>query len=102
MRYLARQALAFRGDNESISSSYRGNFIELVKSYGEINEEIEKVTLEEALRNAKYVAPKIQKEILNILPNRVRAKICEEVGHAKFCILMKHLMNLVGNKWLLF
>ena len=39
-------------------------------------------------KNAKYTSPTIQKKILHILANKVRTKIREEIGDAKFCILV--------------
>lgn len=90
---LAKQALAFRGDDESVESTNRGNFIELVDSYGRMNEEVAQVTLENSPRNASYTSPKIQKEILNILANRVRRKVREEVGESKFCILVDEALD---------
>ncbi|XP_050242162.1 uncharacterized protein LOC126691132 [Quercus robur] len=38
--------------------------------------------------NAKYTSPTIQKEILHILASNVRNAIREEIGDAKFCILV--------------
>ncbi|KAK4592881.1 hypothetical protein RGQ29_017153 [Quercus rubra] len=46
------------------------------------------VVLENAPGNAKYTSPTIQKEILHILANNVRNAIREEIGDAKFCILV--------------
>ncbi|MDD0213346.1 DUF4371 domain-containing protein, partial [Shigella flexneri] len=61
VRLLAKQAFAFRSDDESVESSNRGNVIEVVDSYGRMNEEVAKVTLENAPRNATYTSPRIQK-----------------------------------------
>ncbi|XP_052310914.1 uncharacterized protein LOC112327991 [Populus trichocarpa] len=55
---------------------------------GRLNVDIDDVVLEKAPTNAKYTSPTIQKEILHILANKVRKKICEEVRDAKFCILV--------------
>ena len=51
------------------------------------------VVLENAPKNAQYIAPKIQKELLNILGNKVRHKIREEIGDAKFCILVDESLD---------
>ncbi|BFG42427.1 hypothetical protein CerSpe_287010 [Prunus speciosa] len=88
VRWLTYQACAFRGHDESLDSKNRGNFIEMVKHTAKFNDEVAGVVLENAPGNAKYTSPKIQKEILNILANKVRKKIREEVGHAAFCILV--------------
>ena len=44
--------------------------------------------MENALRNAKYTSPTILEEILHILASKVRNAIHEEIGDAKFCILV--------------
>ncbi|XP_024200645.1 zinc finger MYM-type protein 1-like [Rosa chinensis] len=93
VRLLAKQALAFRGDVESAESSNRGNVVEMADSYRRMNEEVAKITLENAPRNATYTSPRIQKEILSILVNRVRRKISEEVGEAKFCLLVDEALD---------
>ena len=86
-RWLAFQACAFRGHDESLDSKDRGNFIELIKHTSTFNENVAIVVLENSPRNAKYTSPTIQKEILHILASKVRNAIHEEIGHAKFCIL---------------
>ena len=58
--------VCFRGHDESLNSSNRGNFIELVKLQARSNEEIASLVLENAPQNAKYTSPKIQKELLHI------------------------------------
>ncbi|XP_030949843.1 zinc finger MYM-type protein 1-like, partial [Quercus lobata] len=87
-RWLAFQACAFRGHDESLDSKNRGNFIELIKLTSTFNDKVASVVLENASGNAKYTSPTIQKEILHILANNVRNAIREEIGDAKFCILI--------------
>ena len=87
-RWLAFQACAFRGHDESLDSKNRGNFIELIKFTSTFNDKVASVVLENAPGNAKYTSPTIQKEILHILANNVRNAIREEIGDAKFCILV--------------
>ncbi|XP_052309181.1 uncharacterized protein LOC18099599 [Populus trichocarpa] len=70
------------------TSNNRGNFLEMIRLMGRLNVDIDDVVLEKAPKNAKYTSPTIQKEILHILVNKVRKKICEEVRDAKFCILV--------------
>ncbi|XP_075654685.1 uncharacterized protein LOC142624827 [Castanea sativa] len=66
-QWLAFQACAFRDHDESLDSKNRGNFIKLIKHASTFNENVAKVVLENAPRNAKYTSPTIQKEILHIL-----------------------------------
>ncbi|XP_073045374.1 uncharacterized protein [Primulina eburnea] len=94
VRWLALQGCAFRGNDESLSSSNRGNFLELVKAFAKMNIEIDEVVLENAPKNAQYIAPEIQKEILHIMVNRVRKMVREEVGDKYFCILVDEARDI--------
>ncbi|XP_021806238.1 zinc finger MYM-type protein 1-like [Prunus avium] len=66
----------------------RGNFIELIKYTAQWNDKVAEVVLENAPRNAKYIAPSIQKQVLHILADKVRNKIRDEVGESTYCILV--------------
>ena len=48
VRWLACQNCTFRGDDESISSRNRGNFLELIKYAALYNDEVKKVVWENA------------------------------------------------------
>ena len=87
-RWLAFQACTFRGHDQNFYSKNRGNFIELIKHTSTFDENVARVVLENAPQNAKYMSPTIQKEILHILAGKVRNTICEEIGDAKFYILI--------------
>ncbi|XP_015940673.1 uncharacterized protein LOC107466196 [Arachis duranensis] len=88
IRWLAFQACAFRGDDESPGSLNRGNFIELIKLLASCNQNVNNVVLENALGNAQYISPGVQKDILHIFARKVRATIREEIGDSKFCIII--------------
>lgn len=88
VRYLAYQGCAFRGYDESVDSRNRGNCVELIKHTAKFSPEVAKVVLENAPKNATYISPRIQKQILNILANKVRKHIRDEVGDSSFCILV--------------
>ena len=49
--------------------------------------------LESAPENAKYNSPMIQKELLTSLPTIYGKKNHEEVGNAKFCILVNEAVE---------
>ncbi|XP_047308075.1 zinc finger MYM-type protein 1-like [Impatiens glandulifera] len=55
---------------------------------GKLNESIRNTILEKAPKNAKYTSPDIQKDVLNVIVNQVRTKIRQEIGDAKFFILV--------------
>jgi hypothetical protein len=94
VRWLAFQACAFRGHDESVHSRNRGNFIELIKHSAQLNEKVAEVVLENAPGNAKYTSPMIQKEVLHILGDVVRRKIRKEVGDGYFCILVDEAQDM--------
>ncbi|XP_076916240.1 uncharacterized protein LOC143575866 [Bidens hawaiensis] len=88
IRFLLNQGLAFRGNDESISSNSRGNFLELVKWYCEHNDEVNKVFNSNAPGNNQLTSPKIQKEIVNACATEVRNKIVNEVKGKFFSLLI--------------
>ncbi|KAM3690089.1 hypothetical protein ACJW31_09G095200 [Castanea mollissima] len=83
-----RLKTSIEGHDESLDSKSRRNFIELIEHTSTFNENVARVILENAPRNAKYTSPTIQKEILHILASKVRNAIREKIGDAKFCILV--------------
>ncbi|XP_017250865.2 uncharacterized protein LOC108221502 [Daucus carota subsp. sativus] len=94
VKYLGKEGLPFGGHDESSSSSSRGHFIEMIKSYASLENEIAKVVLENAPKHAMYIAPSIQKEILDIIATKIRSKIRQEIGDSKFCILVDESLDV--------
>jgi hypothetical protein len=88
IRWLAFQACAFRGHDESANSTNQGNFLEMVKLLAEYDDEVKAVVLSNAPGNAKYTSPTIQKEVLDIMAAKVQRLICDEIGEAKFCLVV--------------
>ncbi|KAK9676158.1 hypothetical protein RND81_11G058300 [Saponaria officinalis] len=84
VRLLAQQGCSFRDHDESLNSFKR------------INDEINKV-VDSAPGNTKYTCSTIQKQVANILANKVRAMIRDEVGNSKFAILVDEALD-VSNK----
>jgi Ulp1 family protease len=66
----------------------RDNFLELIKLMSIYNEDVAKVVLENATRNAKYTSRHVQKDILYVLAKRVQNAIREEIDNSKFCIII--------------
>ncbi|GJM87929.1 hypothetical protein PR202_ga03935 [Eleusine coracana subsp. coracana] len=60
----------------------------MVKLLASYNEEVKAVVLGNAPQNAKYTSPTIQKEILDLLACNVQRAIRNEIGNAKFCIIV--------------
>ncbi|KAJ9544759.1 hypothetical protein OSB04_024466 [Centaurea solstitialis] len=87
VRWCAFQAVGFRGRNEKPDSINRGNFLEMLEALGEFSTELKELFCR-APKYASYTSPVIQKEILNLISNRVRRMISEEIGGRKFCLLV--------------
>ncbi|CAL8167534.1 unnamed protein product [Prunus armeniaca] len=64
-KFLLRQGLAFRGHDESVTSSNRGNYLELLQFLADNDDKVREVVMENAPRNLKLLPPCIQKEIVN-------------------------------------
>ncbi|CAN1280385.1 Zinc finger MYM-type protein 1 [Linum perenne] len=95
---LALQGCAFRGHDESQSSMNRGNVIEWIHFLTQWRSDVNDVALYNAPKNAKYISPDIQKEILAIMAKRVRWQIREEVGDAYFSILVDEAQDASGRE----
>ncbi|KAK3006987.1 hypothetical protein RJ639_017095 [Escallonia herrerae] len=66
----------------------RGNFMELVKRFARYNANVAEVVLDKAPLNASYTSPIIHKQILHVVSKKARRAIPEEIGDAKFRILV--------------
>ncbi|KAM3271718.1 hypothetical protein ACQJBY_042113 [Aegilops geniculata] len=88
LRWLAFQACPFQGHDESVGSKNQGNFLEMIKLIASYDEEVGAVVLGNAPGNAKYTSPTIQKEIMHIMACDVQSSIRNEIGDAKFCLLI--------------
>ncbi|XP_030931295.1 zinc finger MYM-type protein 1-like [Quercus lobata] len=86
-RYLAFQAIAFRGRDESFSSLNHGNFHESLGIMTFWNEKVAEI-IEKTPKNATYTSLRIQKEILHVFSAKVKKAIQEEISDAKFCIMV--------------
>ena len=51
------------------------------------NEKVAEI-IEKTPKNATYTSPRIQKEILHVFSVKVKKAIREEIGDAKFCIMV--------------
>ncbi|KAL5825154.1 hypothetical protein ACOSQ3_021217 [Xanthoceras sorbifolium] len=75
--------------------TFQGCLLKILANY---NDDVAKVVLENALKTAKYTSPKIQKEIVQIISNKVRMHIREEIGDAKFCVLVDEARDVAKKK----
>ena len=86
-RHLTFQAISFKGQDESFSSSNRGKFLETLDIVNFWNEKVAEI-IEISPKNTTYTSPKIQKEILHVYLAKVKKEIQEEISDAKFCIMV--------------
>ena len=84
---LAFQCVAFRGQDESVGSKNCENFLEILYLTVSYNEQVAEV-MAKAPKNTSYTSPMIQKEILHIFWTKVKEAIHDEIGDAKFCIIV--------------
>ena len=84
--FLGKQGLAFCGDNGDINSSKNpGNFLALLKDYAEHDEILKAYLLHPLARNATYVSPRSQNDIIDVIGIDVICNnIIEEVKEAEF------------------
>ncbi|XP_023753981.2 uncharacterized protein LOC111902371 [Lactuca sativa] len=87
-RFLLKNALPFRGHDETEKSNNKRLFIEVLSLIREDNEKIFNVTLENAPKNEKLTSPTIQKDIVNCFSKEIIKSICDEIGKDVFGILV--------------
>ena len=69
-------------------SRNRGNILEMLNVLLDYNTDVENSVLGKGHQNAQYISSQVQKEILLVYGMKIRKVIREEIGDAKFCILV--------------
>ncbi|XP_071919962.1 uncharacterized protein [Coffea arabica] len=87
-RFLLKQGLAFRGNDESTSSSNRGNFLELFEWYSQRNTEIFEVVNQNALANNQLTSPMIQKDLAHACASEITSVIINDIGDNYFSLIV--------------
>ncbi|XP_022007842.1 zinc finger MYM-type protein 1-like [Helianthus annuus] len=95
---LLNGGLPFRGHDESEASLYRGHFIEFLKLFAQIHEEIGKYILSNAPKNCQMTVPSIQKDICNCFAEEVLKMIFEELGADVFSLLVDESRDISKNE----
>ncbi|XP_071726935.1 uncharacterized protein [Rutidosis leptorrhynchoides] len=99
-RYCLKGALPFRGHDESETSIYKGNFLELMDLILFHNEELR--NLPKAPGNIKLISPCIQKDVVKYFKQEVLECIFKDLGDDVFALLVDESSNISKrNKWLL-
>ncbi|XP_042003694.1 zinc finger MYM-type protein 1-like [Salvia splendens] len=93
-RFLLKQGLSFCGHDESCSSSHRGNFIELLLRFSELNDDISKTLFANAPANNQMNSPRIQKELANACASEVTLAIVNDIGDKVFTLLVDEARDI--------
>ncbi|XP_070045896.1 uncharacterized protein [Nicotiana tomentosiformis] len=88
IRYLLKEGMPFRGHDESIISTRRGHFLDLLKWYANRKEDVKNVVLEKALKNNTMTSPNIQKDVVNSCAKETVKAIIEDLNGNFFRILV--------------
>lgn len=92
--YLVFQGCAMRGHDEKRGSVNRGDFLELVTLLSSYDKNVAKVVLDNAPKNASYISPDSQKEILQVVSEKVKWAIREEINNANYCIIVDEASDM--------
>ncbi|XP_070013756.1 uncharacterized protein [Nicotiana sylvestris] len=88
IRYLLKEGNLFRGHNESVTSTRRGHFLDLLTWYADRKEDVKNVVLEKAPKNSTMTSPDIQKDIVNSCAKETVKAIIEDLNGDFFGILV--------------
>ncbi|KAH7681210.1 Ribonuclease H-like protein [Dioscorea alata] len=87
-RFLLKQGLPFRINDESSNSLNKGNFLELLEWYSLRNEEVWKTVNQNAPGNNQLTSPKIQKELANACASEITRVIIDDIGDSYFSLMI--------------
>ncbi|XP_029151657.1 uncharacterized protein [Arachis hypogaea] len=93
IRFLLRQGLAFRGNDETDDSVNQGNFLELLNFLAQHNEEIGRA-FKNARGNLKLIAPSIQKDIVRAAARETTKVIVDDLGDELFAVLVDEARDI--------
>ena len=88
--YCGRQCIALRGDNEKLDQPGNpGNFLALLKMMSSHNDILKQHLEKPRLKNATYISPQTQNEVIDILGIQIIQKaIIDEVKNARYFAIM--------------
>ncbi|XP_039119211.1 zinc finger MYM-type protein 1-like [Dioscorea cayenensis subsp. rotundata] len=87
-RFLLKQDLPFRGNDESSNSLNKGNFLELLEWYNLRNEEVWKTINQNAPGNNQLTSLKIQKDLTNACATEITRVIVDDIGDKFFSLMI--------------
>ncbi|KAF0763464.1 zinc finger MYM-type protein 1-like [Aphis craccivora] len=95
--FLARQGLAFKGNDDRDTSLNQGNFKEMCKLLSDYNSNFNDIFSNEIIN---YTSPKIQNELIDICADNLLNIIVDEVNYVSFfqlCVMKPGNWLLLGN-----
>ncbi|KAM3235347.1 hypothetical protein P3L10_015383 [Capsicum annuum] len=90
-RYLLKESLPFRGHNGCVTSTRRGNFLDLLKWYAEKKKDVKNIVLEKSPKNSSMTSPDIQEDIVCSCAKETVKAIIEDLNGDNFGILVNEL-----------
>ncbi|PIN08838.1 hypothetical protein CDL12_18585 [Handroanthus impetiginosus] len=98
IRFLLCQGLAFCGRDESLDSSNRRNFLELLSFLANHNDVTNEVVVGRMQKNLKLTSLVIQKDIVNVIACEIRNSIIKDLGDDYFAILVDESRDVSGKE----
>ena len=88
--FCGRQCIALRGDVEKIDQPGNpGNFLAMLKVMANYDPLLKRHLQQPRQRNATYISPRIQNELIDIISkNIIQKSILEEIREARFYAVM--------------
>ncbi|XP_042472157.1 zinc finger MYM-type protein 1-like [Zingiber officinale] len=93
-RFLLKQGLPFRGHNESLSSSNKGNFLELIEWYTQRNDEVAKTMNGNAPGNNQMKSPIVQKDLTRACDAEVTNVILNDIKDNIFSLMVDECRDI--------
>ncbi|XP_042453175.1 zinc finger MYM-type protein 1-like [Zingiber officinale] len=93
-RFLLKQGLPFRGHDESLNSSNKGNFLELIEWYTQRNDEVAKTMNENAPGNNQMKSPTVQKDLTRACAAEVTNVILNDIKDNIFSLMVDECRDI--------
>ncbi|XP_042380002.1 zinc finger MYM-type protein 1-like [Zingiber officinale] len=93
-RFLLKQGLPFRGHDESLNSSNKGNFLELIEWYTQRNDEVAKTMNENAPGNNQIKSPTVQKDLTRACAAEVTNVILNDIKDNIFSLMVDECRDI--------
>ncbi|XP_042423326.1 zinc finger MYM-type protein 1-like [Zingiber officinale] len=93
-RFLLKQGLSFRGHDESLNSSNKDNFLELIEWYTQRNDEVAETMNENAPGNNQMKSPTIQKDLTRACAAEVTNVILNDIKDNTFSLMVDECRDI--------